>query len=592
MGLTNEQEKAREEDANVRYLSQNICNKDGDKDFVFISYKSDDWEIVLKEIVYKLVKEYGLNIYFDGDFKDNNPHWTTQFPDNMESDKCKGVLVFLDDKYATSYATLMELMHSQFGCQDALYNFVSKPVVQINLVKALSVIDDESDTGLGKAFYSNGEKKIKNIKAPDEKRLFDDDFLRGCELNVIKKAKKPYQKNEELPKKLCAVVVEEILASIDYNDNFYNGSLDGIVSSIKSVCGETVFHAKKGDDTPVYNVVIKNDEEKNSLRVKAGEIIPKQNSGVRDGFEFEGWFVSNTDEEWDFSKPVHKDIEICAKWKPIMPDSIEGYKYTIFGEYYEAGSREQGKLMFDAFEGLIKRYPGCEEKLTQKTSVARAENVKNANTPEADPTYFRGCKEFEVNGHKYLVGTSYGFKAKIAEIKGMFKICGADLSEFVLNGEPLKSNGSTGKSSGKKSVNNDAIFEYELWGTTHTANKMVDMLNDVFELIAKKYPGKIKNIAESDKITAVARKADLEQGTANASKVKQFKNYKGKEHSVDGEIYLVNAGYNREGCIKQIERMLILCDENPDVFKITKKPEKSTRSVSKSGKEGLGELLN
>ena len=40
MGLTNEQEKAREEDANVRYLSQNICNKDGDKDFVFISYKS------------------------------------------------------------------------------------------------------------------------------------------------------------------------------------------------------------------------------------------------------------------------------------------------------------------------------------------------------------------------------------------------------------------------------------------------------------------------------------------------------------------------------------------------------------------------
>lgn len=564
MGLTNEQEKAREEDANVRYLCQNICNKDGDKDFVFISYKSDDWEIVLKEIVYKLVKEYGLNVYFDGDFKDNNPHWTTQFPDNMESDKCKGVLVFLDDKYATSYATLMELMHSQFGCQDAHYNFISKPVVPINL-KALSVIDDESDTGLGKDVYSNGEKKIKNIKAPDEQKLFDDDFFRACELNVIKKTRKPYQKNKELPKKLCAVVVQEILESIDYNDNFYNGNLDGIVKSIKSVCGETVFHAKKGDDTPVYNVVIKNDEEKNSLRVK---------------------------EEWDFSKPVHKDIEICDKWEPIMPDSIEGYKYTIFGEYYEAGSREQGKLMFDAFESLIKRYPGCEEKLTQKTSVARAENVKNANTPEADPTYFRGCKEFEVNGHKYLVGTSYGFKAKIAEIKGMFKICGADLSEFVLNGEPLRSNGSTGESAGKKTVNNDDIFEYELWGTTHTANKMVDMLNDVFELIAEKCPGKIKNIAESDKITAVARKADLEQGTANASKVKQFKNHKGKEHSVDGEIYLVNAGYNREGCIKQMERMLILCDENQDVFKITKEPEKSTRSVSKSEKEGLGEILN
>ena len=138
------------------------------------------------------------------------------------------------------------------------------------------------------------------------------------------------------------------------------------------------------------------------------------------------------------------------------------------------------------------------------------------------------ANEFEVNGHKYLVGTSYGFKAKIAEIKGMFKICGADLSEFVLNGEPLKSNGSTGKSSGKKSVNNDAIFEYELWGTTHTANKMVDMLNDVFELIAKKVPWKNSRILlKVTKLTAVARKADLEQKTANASKVKQFKKLQG-----------------------------------------------------------------
>ena len=61
---------------------------------------------------------------------------------------------------------------------------------------------------------------------------------------------------------------------------------------------------------------------------------------------------------------------------------------------------------------------------------------------------------------------------------------------------------------------------------------------------------------------------------------------------MDGEIYLVNAGYNRAGCIKQIERMLILCDENSNVFKITKEPEKSTRSVTKSGKEGLGEMLD
>ena len=161
--------------------------------------------------------------------------------------------------------------------------------------------------------------------------------------------------------------------------------------------------------------------------------------------------------------------------------------------------------------------------------------------------------------------------------------------EYIPGDGPIISDISIGDPEPPKLVD---IFEYELWGITHTSKKMVDMLNAVFDLIAEKYPERILNIAESDKITAVARKADLDQGTANVSKIKQFSHYKGKEHPLNGDVYCVNAGYNLEGCIKQIEKMLILCDENPNVFKITKKPEKSTRSVSKSGKEGLGEILN
>lgn len=101
-----------------------------------------------------------------------------------------------------------------------------------------------------------------------------------------------------------------------------------------------------------------------------------------------------------------------------------------------------------------------------------------------------------------------------------------------------------------------------------------------------------KDIAENDKITAVARKTDLDEKTANISKIKQFSNYKGKEHSVEGEVYCVNAGYNRDGCIKQIERMLIVCGGNSNDFKITKAPHKSTHSASKSGKKDIGEILN
>lgn len=50
-----------------------------------------------------MVKEHGLNVYFDGDFSGHNPLWTDQFPENMESGNCRGVVAFIDDAYTKSY---------------------------------------------------------------------------------------------------------------------------------------------------------------------------------------------------------------------------------------------------------------------------------------------------------------------------------------------------------------------------------------------------------------------------------------------------------------------------------------------------------
>ena len=46
-----------------------------------------------------MVKEHGLNVYFDGDFSGHNPLWTEQFPENMELGNCRGVVAFIDDTY-------------------------------------------------------------------------------------------------------------------------------------------------------------------------------------------------------------------------------------------------------------------------------------------------------------------------------------------------------------------------------------------------------------------------------------------------------------------------------------------------------------
>lgn len=47
-----------------------------------------------------------MNVYFDGYFSGHNLLWTEQFPENMESGNCRGVVAFIDDAYTKSYVQL------------------------------------------------------------------------------------------------------------------------------------------------------------------------------------------------------------------------------------------------------------------------------------------------------------------------------------------------------------------------------------------------------------------------------------------------------------------------------------------------------
>lgn len=543
MGLSYEQEIERREDEHVKYLAEHVCNKDGDKPYVFISYKSDDWKIVLHDVVYRLVKEYGLNVYFDGDFSGHNPHWTTQFPENMAHPNCRGVLAFIDDLYSTSYATLLELMYSQCSCQDEdnNYEYVRKNVVPVNLVKALAVIKDTADTGLGKTQYFDGERDVKNVKAADEKKLFDEAFERGCELKILKKTKNPYK--GELSKKLCSVMVEEVLASIDYNDNPYlkmGDSIAAIRASIENACGSEVFD--KADD---------NDDHK----------------------------VTNNDRDNDHDNDCDHDNDSVDQTDESTAD---GYDYTIFGKKYSAGGREQGKLMYDAFAALIEKYPDSAEKLTQRTSVARAEEVKFANTNKADPTYFRRCKSFKVGDQEYLVGTSYGFKDKLAEIKRMFRICGADAGEFILNGEALVD--TKGKEAEQSS---EGIgYSYTIFGKAYTAGSRDQgkLMYDAFAALVERHPDLVENLTQR---TSIARADNVKNPNTKDSDPTYFRGC--RSFDVGGREYLVGTSYGFDAKISEIKGMFKICGEDYGEFNITSAPEKSTRGAN--GKKGLAELL-
>lgn len=151
-----------------------IVDKDAGVPYVFISYKSDDWETVLDGIVYTLCKKYGMRAYFDTIFEENSDSWVEQFQPNMERNPCKAVIAFTDQAYAESYATLMEIMVSR------LHRNQTKQLVQVALSDMGEVADDDRDenTGLGTQYFKNGTE---NKNWAKEKDRFDELFGDLCD---------------------------------------------------------------------------------------------------------------------------------------------------------------------------------------------------------------------------------------------------------------------------------------------------------------------------------------------------------------------------------------------------------------------------
>ena len=693
MALSNAEKERRRNDPRVKDITERICRHNSGKPYVFISYKSDEWERVLGDIVHKLVMDFGLNVYFDGDFNGHNPLWTEQFPENMEADNCKGIIAFVDDAYTTSYATLMELLYSQVGCQqtEPPYNSVEKPVVTVNL-GTLTVIHDKSDTGLGTQSYEDGEA---NVHWKDEKNLFDELFRKAEKFEIISNTVKPYKKaKEKLNKELCSAMFKEVLAYIGVNDNYIGAgiTLKDIVHTIESEFGEDVFEKSdsviderketekkisedRGDDGKTdykeglgkvgdgksdalpkpaletikiisdglifhikgrdgsYDAFYRKDEGK--YTVLAGSKLryhdkwtPKRiweqykekitNEGILlcninnlpistaakliEGTSTSGKELDTNDfllaegesyeVSYDSSKTV-ADTGIIINPEKGDPEFPDGYHYIIFGKEFSAGNREQYKLMYDTYRELTIRNPGYAENLTQRKAVAKSNEVKDPGTDHADPMYFRIYDEFEVNGQKYLVGASLSLKDKIREIKGMFDICDEDVSEFILNGEPLEG---ARKSSKKADLDSNTCestgYEYSLWDVSYSAHNLREMIKTVFILVAEKYPNQAIDIAESDNITSIAKKKDIDEKLVQGSVASQFSHYPKEECSVNDKLYYVNGGYNQNGAVKQIEKMLDLCGEKSSVFALNSTPQKSFRGGKRNGKEGIGNYMD
>lgn len=81
---------------------------DNFENYMFVSYKSDDWKPVFEGVIKPMINEYGLKIYADKAFDENNESWLNQMRKNLEFSA--GVILFISDEYRLSYATFIELI--------------------------------------------------------------------------------------------------------------------------------------------------------------------------------------------------------------------------------------------------------------------------------------------------------------------------------------------------------------------------------------------------------------------------------------------------------------------------------------------------
>lgn len=112
--MTDEENKNRNKSAEkgrIKWIKDN-CLRDcsGNDDYLFISYKSDDWREVWEGTVYELCRKYGLKVYFDTSFDKHKEGWIGQMKENMCNEKCKGIISFQSTAYYTSSACLLEMM--------------------------------------------------------------------------------------------------------------------------------------------------------------------------------------------------------------------------------------------------------------------------------------------------------------------------------------------------------------------------------------------------------------------------------------------------------------------------------------------------
>ena len=360
----------------IEYLKEHICNKDGDKDYVFISYKSTDKELFLGEIVYKLVCDYRLNVYFDGDFDKHGEDWLEQFRSNMESSHCKAIITFIDTAYLTSYATLMEVVYSQTAALRSLKPKDQFPIytVSINNGWAEVVAEEKNeDIGLSKEYIEGN----KNLTAEKENKQLNKDIEALDEL-LQKEIRKLYYETTKLKKGNCYKIFEILLKGrreVKYKDE----------NTLRDFC-TMIF----GDVESVFSKKIDTKD------------------------------IKSVKQEQEY---IEKSVDSVLK--SGKKKSYGTYDFMLYGEKYE--NYKLKNVLITTFKEVInKNLDKLDILINQINCLQEGDVLKNKEYSSV----FRAGEVVKFNGKEVTIGTSLNKEAVFNYINKLIELCGEDKEIF------------------------------------------------------------------------------------------------------------------------------------------------------------------
>ena len=430
MSLTEMQIKER-----VEYLDKlSITECSDGKKYVFISYASDDWEKVFKDVVVPFQEQYGLRVYTDKAFDKEGSAWVTPMLRNIRAAEI--VITFVSQSYTESYACFLEM---------------------------LTAVTSER-----KIIFVELEKKRKSAKTTDILKL-EPSVIN--EFNYQSKFLIEKVNQTELERSMCSaansfatILRGTSLSKYDITyafECFWRASINWkSINNLKAI-RETIQNLS----TEVF--------EETSPVQPSHKSVPKQPA----------LSVVVKEETKEVSEPkTSKAVQFDSGKSPVS--------YTLFGKKFSA--KNQANLMYDIFEKILRKYP---EKYSDALNIGCISDTDFSKVI-IHKSGFNACRTFILdNGKICCIGSSYSMKDKLRYIAQLLLVCGIDRSELIIDGYELPDKFNKPNGEDIKKTNHGSNIHYFLYENEYIENQ-TDMMFRVFDETIKRHPEKREQIVQ------------------------------------------------------------------------------------------------